>query len=178
VAHIARWLNTSPQSLRAWVEERPRWLHAPLMGVFLVYGFVLLRGGLVVLPIVLLVYFFGSSSTRATLGPTLLAVLIYVPAAGFLGGLLVSALRPILRHFGVVGRYLQFIVGTWGYCVVLVFAIMPALDPQDRFQWSEPSGWIISGLMGVFFGLGGAHTWYEKANSPGDSSGARREGAA
>ena len=178
MARLWQWLNVSPQGLRAWVEERPQWLHAPLMGVFLIYGFVLLRGGFVVLPIVLLVYVFGSSPTRATLGPILLAVLVYAPAAGFLGGLLVNVLRPILRRLGSVGRYLQFIVGTWTYCVVLVFAIMPAVDAKNTYRWSEPGGWIISGLMGVFFGLVGAYAWYEKEESGPDSSSSRGEGAA
>jgi hypothetical protein len=151
--HFSKSLKEVHGGLQSWVLERPAWLQPPLRGALLIYGFVLWRGGLIVVPIALLVFLFGPSADRAVIGPALLAILVYAPAAGFLGGLAYASTKSILDRLGAFGRYLKFILGTWVYCVVLVFFIAPVFKPEDRTPLSDPFGWVISAAMAVVFGL-------------------------
>src|SRR5439155_25996465 len=156
----------------------PQWLQPPLLGVVLITSLMLWRGGIIVLPLAILGYVFGSAETRATLGPLLLIALAYVPAAGFAGGVLVALFRPLLRALGRAGKYLQFILGTWVYCVVLVFVIMPKLKPGDP-PLPNSAAWLISTIMGIIFGLAAAIGWYSKKEgqeqAPGTAAPDERE---
>ena len=119
--HLSRSLKEVRGGLRGWVSQRPAWLQPPLLGAIFVYAFVFWRGGLILLPVGIIAFIFGSSTDRAFLGPLLLASLVYAPAAGFLGGLLYSLARPVLRPMGALGRYLQYILTAWAYFAVLAF---------------------------------------------------------
>ena len=163
--HLSKSLAEVHGGVRRAVEKCPQWLQPPLAGVALITSLMLWRGGIFVLPFAILGYVFGSPETRATLGPILLVALVYVPAAGFVGGMLVAIFRPILRALGVVGKYVQFILGTWVYCVALVFVIMPKLEPGDQ-PLPNSARWLISGIMGVVFGLAAAIGWYSKDQAP------------
>ena len=158
--HLSKSLVEVHGGIRGAIERCPNWLRPPLLGAGLIVAFVVWRGGLIVIPVVLVGYVFGSSATRATLGPILMAVLVYAPAAGFIGGSLVSLFRPLLRHLGMFGKYAQFVLGAWAYCVVLVFKIMPTFEPHDSDPLPASANWVISGIMGVLFGVFAAHGWY------------------
>jgi len=113
---------------------------------------MLWRGGLVLLPIVFVYLLIKNPAVLMKVLP----LLIYVPGAGFLGGLLYGITAPALRPLGKAGSMLQFILGTWVYCVLLVFFIMPVIysiqgKPSDNL--SNSARWIISGGMAVIFGL-------------------------
>jgi hypothetical protein len=165
--HFTKSLKEVHGGLRAWVLERPAWLQPPLMGALLVYGFVLWRGGLIVLPVAALTFVFGSPRDRAFFGPLLLAVLVYAPAAGFVGGLIYAFAKPISNRLGGFGKYLKFILGAWAYSVVLIFFIMPVLRPTDRMSLSDPAGWVLSMVVAVVFGLAlGAQSVDEAPRTP------------
>ena len=152
---IKEWLGLSFGQILVrffdWVEERPEWLRPAFYGAGLVWAFVLARGGVVVLPIAFVVLLFKN--------PTLLVhqilplFLFYVPGAGFLGGLLYSMTGPILRPLGRAGNVMQFVLGTWVYCVVLIFVIIPMTDAKPSPPLSNAENWAISGVMGIIFGL-------------------------
>ena len=137
-----------------WVEGRPRWLRPAFYGAGLIYAFMIWRGGLIILP---LLFLYGLFKEPALLFKTAIPLLlVYVPGAGFLGGLMYSATDPLLRHFGRGGKILQYVLGTWVYCVLLVFLIMPLFDKmsKERAAPSAPTeDWIISGVMGLLFGV-------------------------
>jgi len=151
--HLSKSLKEVHGGLRGWVSRRPEWLQPPLYGALLVYGLILWRGGIVALPIGVITYAFGSAETRGVVGPILLAGLVYAPGAGFLGGLGVAILRPLLRRLGALGKYVETIFGVWVYCAVLVFVIVPILKPADKVPITSPVGWILSGIMGIVFVL-------------------------
>ncbi len=148
--HFSKSLKDVRGGLRGWVSQRPAWLQPPLLGALFVYAFVFWRGGLIVLPVAIIAFIFGSSANRAFLEPIILTTLVYAPGAGFLGGLLYSLARPILRPMGAFGRYLQYILTAWAYFAVLGFFIVPLFRPAGKL----PAGanWALSGFLGVIFG--------------------------
>jgi len=148
--HLSKSLKDVHGGLRDWVSQRPAWLQPPLRGAIFVYAFVFWRGGLIVLPVAIIAFIFGSSTDRAFLGPLLLASLVYAPAAGFLGGLLYSLARPVLRPMGAFGRYLQYMLTAWAYFAVLAFFILPLLRPAEKL--TAGANWALSGFLGLLFG--------------------------
>ena len=149
--HLSTSLWDIVQRLATWVERLPRWLRPAFFGAGLVFAFMAWRGGLIVFPIALLVLLFKDPGLLVQ--KVLPLFLLYAPGAGFLGGLLYGITEPALRHLGRVGKMLQFILGTWVYCVVLVFFIMPIIDAKDTASISSTANWLISGGMGIIFGL-------------------------
>src|ERR1051326_2243746 len=126
--HFSKSLKEVHGGLRAWVLERPAWLQPPLMGALLVYGFVLWRGGLIVLPVAALTFVFGSPRDRAFFGPLLLAVLVYAPAAGFVGGLIYAFAKPISNRLRGVRGELKIIFGALDLCSWLCLSTRLQLD--------------------------------------------------
>ena len=149
--HFSKSLEQVVQDVFEWVKRQPRPIRAALGGAALVYMFIIWRGGLIILPIaaaILLLF------KPAVLLQGLLFVLVVAPGAGFLGGLLYGATEPFLRPFGRAGRVIRFVLGTWVYCLLLVFFIIPAVKSEDRMPVSKPGGWIISGFLALLFGIG------------------------
>ena len=150
--HLSSSLGDVFTRFVGWVERRPSWLRPAFYGAGLVYMFMLWRGGLIVLPIAAVWLLF---THPATLFQALPLFLVYVPGAGFLGGLLYGATNPVLGRLGRPGKIVQFILGTWVYCVLLVFFISPfidRIDPKPSYTASVTENWVISGAMGVLFG--------------------------
>jgi hypothetical protein len=148
--HLSKSLKDVHGDLRAWVSQRPGWLQPPLLGALFVYGFVVWRGGLVLLPIAFVAFVFGSSAERTLLGRVLLTALVYAPTGGFLAGLLYSLVKPALRRLGAFGRYVQYILAAWAYFAVLGFFVVPVLRPGDTLSAGET--WALSGVLGGVFG--------------------------
>ena len=150
--HWQRSLGDILAILSRWVQSRPAWLRPALYGALLIYGFVIWRGGLIILPIAIPILFFLD---RALLGRLLLAIFILAPAGGFAGGLVWGTLSPLLARLGKAGRVLKFVVGTWVYAAVLVFVIIPTIEPGKHMSpalaWGFIGGWGL--FMGIAMGL-------------------------
>ena len=149
--HLSSSLGEILTRLFAWVEERPEWLRPAFLGAGLVLAFIVWRGGLIVLPIVCLVLLFKNPALLVH--KVLPLFLLYVPGAGFVGGLLYGIAGPVARHLGRAGKVLQFVLGTWVYCVLLIFVIMPFIDDKPRPALTSTEDWALSGGMGLLFGL-------------------------
>ena len=134
-----------------WVERLPRWLQSAVFGAGLIFAFMVWRGGLIAIPITFL--YLLLTDPALLIHKVIPVMLIYAPGAGFLGGLLYGITQPGLRYLGKAGKLLQFIIGTWAYCVVLIFLIMPIIDPKEAASTSTKENWIVSGGMGLVFGL-------------------------
>ncbi len=149
--HFSSSLWDVVDRLVTWIERLPRWLRPAFLGAGLIYAFMIWRGALIVLPIVFLYLLFKDPTSL--FHQVLPVLLLYAPGAGFLGGLLYGITDPVLRHLGRPGKILQFILGTWVYCVVLVFYIMPIIDVKYGASGSSTENWLSSAGMGVVFGL-------------------------
>jgi len=108
------------------------------------------RGGLIVIPI--LVVYLLVKEPSLLIHRVLPTLFVFVPAAGFLGGLLYGATGPLLRPLGGFGTVVRFILGTWVYCILLIFVIIPLLDPTEHTSWASSGDWALSAGMGVVFG--------------------------
>jgi hypothetical protein len=138
------------KSLR-WVEGRPVWIRPAFYGVALLFGFMIWRGGLVIMP-VLIVYFLAKDPSFLV-HRLLPALFFFVPAAGFLGGLLYGTSEPLLRPLGRVGKVIRLVLGVFVYAVLLTFVIVPLMDPKQTASWSSSEDWIIAGGIGLLAGL-------------------------
>ena len=149
--HLSSSLWEIIQRLADWVERLPRWLRPAFFGAGFIYAFMIWRGALFVFPIAFVYLLFANP---ALLFRQMLPVLfIYAPGAGFLGGLLYGLTEPLMEPLGKVGRMIQFVLGTWVYCVILVFFIMPIIEPNEAAATSATANWIISAIMGLVFGV-------------------------
>jgi hypothetical protein len=131
------------------VEAAPAWLRPGLYGASFVYLFIVQRGGLVVLPILLVIV---AATRPRELLVVLPALFIVAPAAGFVGGLFYGVTGLLVSRLGRTGRVLQFIAATWVYCVLLVFVIMPWIEPGSTSDLPTGVNWAIATGMGVLFG--------------------------
>jgi hypothetical protein len=134
----------------AWVEDRPKWLRPPLYGALFIYAFMALRGAWLFVPIGLAIL---AVTKPLTAWHLLLAILIYAPLGGFVGGMLYTFANPLTRHLGRVGTLLQCLLAGFGYGVVLVFLIGPTIDDKPWPSLSDPAEWVTAGLIGLIGGL-------------------------
>jgi hypothetical protein len=125
---LPRFSSASALALMEWLEARPPWLRPALLGAGLIYAFAILRGGLLALLALLILFVTGHQSEAVRL---LIALLLVAPAGGFLGGLLYAAFAPLAAVLGGFGRFLQWAVGGFGYALALVYAVSPLVDGID-----------------------------------------------
>src|SRR5947207_414873 len=83
----------------------------------------------------------------------LLTFLVLAPAGGFAGGLLYGLISPIANRLGVVGTALKFTVAAWAYLVVLVFVIMPFVEPEKHRIVGDFGDWVFIGGFGLVLGI-------------------------
>jgi hypothetical protein len=150
--HFQRSLTDVLAALFQWVQGRPSWLRPALYGSLLMYGLVIWRGGLILVPIGTVVLFIHD---RALMWRLLLTILVLAPAGGFAGGLVWGALTPLLNPLGKVGKVFKYVVGTWIYAALLVFLIIPTVKPTENIPpavaWGFVAGWGL--LIGICMGL-------------------------
>ncbi len=137
--------------LTAWLEDRPPWLRPAFFGVGLLLAFAVARGGLIVLPILFVVLLL--KNPQLLFHQFIPVFFVYLPAAGFLGGLLYGISAPPLKHLGRVGRVVQWILGALVYFIFLVFFISPLLDSSKPPAVSSREDWYFIAVMGVGVGL-------------------------
>ena len=136
-----------------WVEGQPAWLRPALVGAGIIYAFALARGGLVVLPLLVVVAVFWHLTWAFRL---LICVLIIAPAGGFLGGLAYSSLSPVARRIGRAGRVLQYVAAGFLYALVLEFAVIPLGSPSGIAlpqRGDVLPNLVIAGVIGLFGGV-------------------------
>jgi hypothetical protein len=134
----------------ARVDRAPGWLRSGMAGALLIYAFIIMRGGLIVLPLAAI---YVAIRDPQALAPLLIGVLVVVPATGFLGGLAYGAVGQLTRRWGRTGRFLQFIAGAWVYGVMLVFAINPWMDHKPPPSLTSGFDWVIATVIGLGGGL-------------------------
>ncbi len=78
-------------------------------------------------------------------------------ALGAVGGITYYAVREPFRRFGRAGDYMTGVAVTCAY--LLAFAIPDALFSNDP-MFRDPAGWIIFGILTLFFGLLIGHVWF------------------
>ena len=146
------WSSLSDRliQLGIWIERSPVWLRPAFFGVGLLLVFALSRGALLVIPILVVVLLLKDPSV---LVHRALPLLLYLVAAGFLGGLLYGVSGLFLKYLGRAGRLIQFILGTTVYFFFLVFFISPVLDNTRRPPISSSEDWYFIGIMGLGIGL-------------------------
>src|SRR5882672_9313404 len=84
----------------AWAERQPRILRPAIYGAAFIWFLILVRGGLVLLPLLLIV---ALVTDPASLLQFLIVALVLAPAGGFLGGLLFGVVSPITDRLGILG---------------------------------------------------------------------------
>ena len=149
-SHFSRTFGDTLMWMFGWVEDRPAVLRPALYGAFFIWALILFRGGLIVLPIALPFLFFYD---RDLFWRFVLIFFLLAPAGGFAGGLLYGLTSPAVRRLGVAGAVLKFTLAAWGYLIVLVFVIMPFMEPNNRYSISDTSHWVFIGGFGLVLGI-------------------------
>jgi hypothetical protein len=142
---LASWVD--------WVEQRPAWIRQPLLGAALIFAFELSHAGLIGIPIVLIV---AAWRQQGEFWPIVLALFVYAPAGGFLGGLCHFVSSPLAR-LGAVGRFAQRGLASLGYGLVLIFLVLPTLETRShshRASLSLPEGVGLAGAIALFGAIG------------------------
>jgi hypothetical protein len=135
-----------------WIDGLPRWLRPILNGGVLVLAWFTLRGGLVFVPVLVLLAGLRVGWQAAGWLVTLPLVAV---AAGVGGGAVYSILLP-LRRLGPVGIWLAWVLAVAGYLVPVLawIAISPFHNP-DPLQYSDPGvrfAWALASLWGGSLG--------------------------
>jgi|SRR6266853_128678 len=149
-SHFNRSLGETLLWMFGWVENRPAALRPAFYGALFIWALILFRGGLVVLPIALPLLFFHD---RHLFWQLMLTFSLLAPAGGFVGGLLYGLASPLVNRFGIVGTVLKFTLAAWAYLIVLVFVIIPVIEPHDRFTFRDAGDWVFIGGFGVVLGI-------------------------
>jgi hypothetical protein len=105
-----------------WIEERPGWLRPALYAALLVPAWAFKKGGLVILPILIIGILVAAEHPVRTLGVGLLIFAIAMAGAA-LSGLAYSFLGRHLRHTSVIGPYLAGWLSAWPYVLAVLIII-------------------------------------------------------
>jgi hypothetical protein len=150
---ISHTIIAAGDGLQRWIDGLPAWLRPPVYGALFIVLLMGLRGLLIVLPIVLVVFFL--TGTPLTELVRILSLLALAVGGGFLAGLIYSLLGRWLRLIPVVGPYIAGIVTVLPYMAV-VLVIIHIGDPRP-LQWPPEdvdlfTFALISLLFGPFIG--------------------------
>jgi hypothetical protein len=148
--HFSRSLGETLAIVVTWVEKRSPIVRPAFYGAFFIWALILSRGALLVFPIALPVLFFAD---RALFWQLVLTFFFLAPAGGFLGGLLYGLVSPLCNHLGAFGSGIKYTFGAWGYLVVLVYAIMPVIEPEKTYSLRDPWDWGFIGGFGLVLGI-------------------------
>jgi hypothetical protein len=148
--HFSRSLADTVTWMFAWAEDQPPVLRPAYYGALFIWALIIFRGGLVVLPILLLVVLF---TDRQAFWQFLLVFCVVAPASGFVGGFLYGMLGPLVNRLGIVGSIVKFAVAASCYFVALFFLIVPLLRNETRPPVTDPGTWTLVGILGVGMGV-------------------------
>ena len=133
--------------LAARVNRLPKWARPAAYGAVLIGGWTLLN---------VLARGFGQGFSLVLLEAAGLGILGGA-ALGAVGGITYYAVREPFRRFGRAGDYMTGVAVMFAY--LLAFAIPDALFSKDPI-FTDPAGWIIFGILTLFFGLLIGHVWF------------------
>ncbi len=148
--HFSRSLADTVAWMFAWVEDQPAVLRPGYYGALFIWALIIFRGGLVVLPILLIVLFFID---RQTLLRSLLVFCVLAPASGFAGGFLYGMVAPLVRRLGVFGSTVKFAIAASCYFIALFFLIVPLMRNEPRPPLADSETWTLIGILGVGMGI-------------------------
>ncbi len=157
--------------LRAAVERLPVWLKPAVFGPAILLSLVLLRGGILVIPVVIFLIF----TAPADLG-AFAALFGLLLAAAAVGGLLYGVIGRPLRQSSEVGRYPAGVLAVAPYIAGIV-STRHYFDQGGPLlaAWSRADLWIFV-VVSLVFGTVVGHTWLgdtqEKDEQDPSSSGA------
>ena len=146
------WQRLDPLAPRllAWIDRQPRIIRPAIFGAAFIWLVILLRGGLIVLPIVLVIGLFTDPQFVLRF---LIVALILAPGSGFVGGLLYGIMSPLVDRLGVLGAVTKFSVAASVYLFVLVVAIVPVFNGKNTLVAPDSGDWWFIGLFGVLLGI-------------------------
>ena len=118
-----------------WIEAAPGWLRPPLIGALIVVALTASRGGLFVIPIVVVILLLTSPTPLVHLGLVLLLFALAI-LGGALAGFSYSLSARVLKPIPLVGPYIAGIVTFFPYAVMVVGIVRllngnPVLGPPD-----------------------------------------------
>lgn len=125
----------------------PSWSRPAAIGAAALFGIVLVR-------LLFRLPFFFRQPIDGREG---LIALGAATAAGAAGGTVFSLTRPIFRRLGVAGDFLTAIACVTGYMFSLALASPYAFGEP---LITQPSDWIIFGVLSIFFGLVAGFGWH------------------
>lgn len=163
---VSRSIITAGDGLQRWINGLPAWLRPPVYGALFIVLLMGLRGLLVVLPIVAVVFFV----TGTPLGEFLriLSLLALAVGGGFLAGMSYSLLGRWLRSIPAVGPYLVGIVTVLPYMVVVLVIIH--IGDHSPLQWPPEDADIFTfALTSLLFGPFIGHLMFRPTPESSDS---------
>ena|SRR6266576_3765089 len=147
---VSRSLDSLATRSVAWIQRQPRFVRPAIFGAAFIWLLILMRGGLILLPILLVV---GLFTDPAFVLRFLIVALVLAPGSGFVGGLLYGIMSPLADHLGLIGTVLKFSVAASVYLFVLVVAIVPLFDGKNTFVAPDSSDWWFIGLVAILVGI-------------------------
>jgi hypothetical protein len=102
-----------------WIESQPEWLRPILYGAVTIPAAVILRGGLILIPVLVLAAVIRGQPIAQDLLLVTVAFMLAV-AGGAASGAVYSLIGRHVRELGVVGPYLAGWLSCWPYVLVLL----------------------------------------------------------
>lgn len=151
---------TAGDGLQRWIDGLPAWLRPPVYGALFIVLLMGLRGLLVVLPIIVVLFFLtGTSLTELV---RILALLALAIGGGSLAGLSYSLLGRWLRLIPAVGPYLAGIVTVLPYMAVVLVIIH--IGDHSPVRWPpEGADTFTLALTSLIFGPLVGHVMFRPA---------------
>jgi hypothetical protein len=133
-----------------WIEEQPDWARPILYGAVAVPAFAVLRGAIVLVPLVAVVMLVRGEPVARELA-LLAAAFALAVAGGALSGAAYSLLGRHTRRIAIVGPYLAGWLSCWPY----VLALMAILWLHDEIEETARLGHMamLLGTMTFWVGL-------------------------
>ena len=146
---ISHSLEVRIPRVLGWVEDQPAVLRPAYYGTLFLWSVVLLRGGIIVLPALLLILLL---TDRQAFWQFSIVFFLLVPAAGFIGGLVYGVIAPLVKRLGIVGSIVKFAAAAACYFTVLFFLIVPLVGRGDRPALGDPETWREIGILAIGMG--------------------------
>ncbi|HEV8380310.1 MAG TPA: hypothetical protein VGQ29_01915 [Gemmatimonadales bacterium] len=109
-----------------------------------------LRGAWFLLPVLLIIM---AVTNPLEAWRAFLAILVYAPLGGVLGGLVYATIRSVTRSLGRLGTFIQCLGASCGYAFILSFLVLPTFKGKPMPSFSDQSEWITVAVIGMIGGI-------------------------